>query len=58
MKKADKRIAVLNARENRAWEFAFCFHSDAGKTDLQADKLAWHSVRLEFPRLKKYAGCR
>ena len=58
MKKSNKHIAVLNARENHAWEFAFCFHLDAGKTNLQADKLAWRDLRLEFPRLLQFDGCR
>jgi len=55
--KAQKRIATLNAQENHAWEFAFCFHLDDGKADLQADKLAWRDLRSEFPRLTKYKGC-
>jgi hypothetical protein len=56
--KARKRIATLKPEENHAWEFAFCFHLDDGKTDLQADKLAWRDLLSEFPRLGKYAGCR
>jgi hypothetical protein len=58
MKSDPKRIATLDAQENHAWEFAFCFHLDDGKTDLQADKLAWRDLLSEFPRLRKYAGCR
>jgi hypothetical protein len=57
MKSDSKRIATLNAQENHAWEFAFCFHLDVGKTDLQADKLAWRDLLSEFPGLGKYAGC-
>jgi hypothetical protein len=56
--KAQKRIATLTPEENHAWEFAFCFHLDAGKTDLQADKLAWRDLRLAFPRLPQFDGCR
>jgi hypothetical protein len=58
MKSNPKRIVTLNAQESHAWEFAFCFHLDAGKTDLQADKLAWRDVRLEFPRLLQFDACR
>lgn len=56
--KARKRIATLKPEENHAWEFAFCFHLDDGKTDLQADKLAWRDLLLEFPRLRRCNGCR
>lgn len=54
----NKRIAKLNPKENHSWEFAFCFYKDDGKTDLQADKLAWRDMQLEFPRLKSFEGCR
>jgi hypothetical protein len=53
-----KRIAKLTVEENRAWEFAFCFYLSEGKNDLQADKLAWRDLRLEFPRLIQFTGCR
>jgi len=55
--KTQKRIAKLTAKENHAWEFAFCFYRENCKTDLQADKLAWRDLQLEFPRLKKFVGC-
>ncbi len=57
MKTNSKRIAKLNPKENHAWEFAFCFYREECKTDLQADKLAWRDLILEFPRLKNFAGC-
>jgi hypothetical protein len=53
-----KRIAKLTDEENYAWEFAFCFHREQCRTDLQADKLAWRDLRLEFPRLENFNGCR
>jgi hypothetical protein len=56
--KAPKRIARLTATENKAWEFAFCFHREDTKTDLQADKLAWADLVLEFPSLRKFDGYR
>jgi hypothetical protein len=55
--KAQKRIAKLTVGENHAWEFAFCFYANDGKTDLQADKLAWRDLLLEFPRLRRYDSC-
>jgi len=58
MSKNPKSIAKLNAQENHAWEFAFCFYREQSKTDSQADKLAWRDIVLEFPRLKKFHGCR
>jgi hypothetical protein len=54
--KAPRRIVRLMAVENKAWEFAFCFYREDCKSDLQADKLAWTDLVLEFPRLKKFDG--
>lgn len=56
--KTDKRIATLSDKENHTWEFAFCFHLNDGKTDIQADRLAWRDLVLEFPRLEKFGGCK
>lgn len=53
-----KRIAKLMAEEIQAWEFAFRFYLSEGKSDLQADKLAWRDLRLEYSRLKIFDGCR
>lgn len=58
MSKTKKRTATLTAKENHAWEFAFCFYLADGKTDLQADKLAWRDLRFEFPRIRKFWACR
>jgi hypothetical protein len=57
MKKNFKRTTKLNPQEDHAWEFAFSFHLDDGKTDRQADKLAWRDLILEFPRLKAFDAC-
>jgi len=56
--KVSKQIAVLTAEENAAWEFAFCFHLEDCDSDQEADRRAWNDLVLEFPRLKKFYGCR
>lgn len=56
--KTQKRIAILTPEENHAWEFAFCFYREEYGTDLQADERAWQDMILEFPRLRKFDGCR
>jgi hypothetical protein len=58
MKTMPTQIAKLTEQENYVWIQAFCFHRDRCKTDLQADKLAWRDVAIEFPRLKKFGGCK
>src|SRR5262249_32183193 len=50
--------AKLTPAEDRAWRKAFQFHVDAGKSDAQADRLAWRDVKKEFPRLKKFSGAK
>lgn len=58
MRKNPTLVATLNAQENHAWEFAFNFHLQDGHSDLKADKLAWEDLTIEFPRLKRFKGCR
>jgi hypothetical protein len=53
-----RRLATLTAYEDHCWVFAFCFYLDDGKADLAADRLAWRDMCLEFPRLRKYDGCK
>ena len=53
-----KKVATLSPYEDKCWVFAFCFYLDEGKTDPQADELAWRDMQLEFPRLGKYHGCK
>lgn len=49
-----KGTAKLTPEEDRAWEKAFEYYLNEGKTDSQADRLAARDVRMEFPRLKKF----
>jgi hypothetical protein len=58
MKRANGRIATLNAQENHSWEFAFAYYLQSGLGEKQADELAWADLAEEFPRLKKFQGCR
>jgi hypothetical protein len=51
-----ERIAALSDEENHAWEFAFCFYLDAGRSEIEADKLAWRDLIREFRRLRSYRG--
>lgn len=55
---ARRRFAKLKPDEDKAWVFAFNFWHDQGHTDLEADFKAWQDVRREFPRLRRYVGCR
>jgi hypothetical protein len=52
-----RKLAVLTVPEEKAWQFAFEYHLDDGKTDAQADSLAWSDLQKEFPRLKAFDGC-
>lgn len=58
MKAKIRRLATLTPKEDHAWVFAFGFYQDDGKTTSQADKLSWRDLLLEFPRLRKFDGCR
>jgi hypothetical protein len=51
-----RKLAKLNAAEERAWESAFRFHSVQGKTATRAANAAWRDLQSEFPRLRKYDG--
>jgi hypothetical protein len=53
-----KRVAVLTPEEDKAWVFAFCYYKDSKLGDLEADRRTWRDMLLEFPRLKRYGGCR
>jgi len=52
-----RRRAKLTPWEDHCWVFAFCYYLDEGKTDGQADRLAWRDMLSEFPRLRFYDGC-
>ncbi len=51
-----KRRATFTPREDRCWVFAFRYYLDEGKTDAEADRLAWKEMLSEFPRLRFYDG--
>lgn len=53
-----KRLTTLTPFEDKCWVFAFCSYVDEGRSDLQADHLAWRDMQLDFPRLRQYDGCR
>lgn len=52
-----KQRAKLTPLEDHCWLFAFCYYLDEGKTDAEADRLAWHDMLSEFPRLRFHDGC-
>lgn len=53
-----RKRARLTVAEDKAWVYAFGFYVEQGMSDAQADRRAWKDVRLEFPRLRKFDGCR
>jgi hypothetical protein len=53
-----RRLARLTPYEDHSWIIVFCYYIDAGKSDLQADGLAWRDMCLEFPRLLLCDGCK
>lgn len=55
-RKPAEGIATLSPYEDKCWVFAFNYYLDRGKTEPQADKLAWRDLQLEFPRLRGYEG--
>lgn len=57
-KRKKRRLAMLTQEEERAWIFAFGYYLEQNKSELEADELAWRDLQLEFPRLRKYDGCK
>ncbi len=53
-----RRLATLTPFEDKCWIFAFCYYLDQRKGERESDRLAWRDLRLEFPRLRRYEGCR
>lgn len=53
-----KKIATLTPDEDKVWVNAFSFWKMDGRTDEDADRMAWKELQDEFPRLKEYDGCR
>lgn len=57
VRRTERRRAILTPQEDHCWAFAFCFYLDEGKSDAEADRLAWRDMLSEFPRLRFYEGC-
>ena len=53
-----KNLATLSPYEDKSWVFAFNYYLDRGKSQRDADKLAWRDMQLEFPRLRECDGCK
>jgi hypothetical protein len=53
-----RKLARLTIAENTAWEKAFCFHVDAGLSDMRADIATWRDMQAQFPRLRAFHGCK
>ena len=54
----EKRLATLNAAENKTWVKAFEYHKGIGLKDSRADERAWQDTKFQHPRLRKYDGCK
>ena len=48
-----KKKMVLTVEEERAREKAMDFYRYVGKSEAEADRLAWDDIKKEFPRLKE-----
>lgn len=51
-----RRLAVLDAEEDAAWQESFVSHKNDGDSDGEADRQAWHDVCLQFERLRDFDG--
>ena len=58
MKTKAKRLATLKPAENKAWIDAFNQYLGTGYSSHGADRNAWREIQEQFPRLKKYDGCK
>jgi hypothetical protein len=60
MKRKERRrkLATLKPQENRDWEYYFSWYKNNGLTDIEADRNAWRDLQQQYPRLKKYKGCK
>ncbi len=56
-RRGPKNLARLNPFEDKCWVFAFNYYLDRGKSEREADRLAWEDLQVQFPRLRKYDGC-
>jgi len=49
-------LAQLTTEEERARERALDFYRYVGKSEVDADRLAWADIQKGFPRLNGYDG--
>jgi hypothetical protein len=47
-----KKLTQLTVEEDRARERAVDFYRYVGKSDVEAERLAWADIEKVFPRLK------
>ena len=47
-----KKLAQLTVEEDRAREKAVDFYRYVGKSEVEAERLAWADIEKAFPRLK------
>lgn len=53
-----RKLARLNAAEEKFWQTAFAYHQEVGKQGQErAAARAWRDLQRDFPRLRKYQGC-
>lgn len=52
-----RKLTMLTPFEDHCWVFAFCYYLNEGKSDKEVDRLAWHDLQMEFPRLRDFDGC-
>jgi len=50
------KLAKFTLDEDNTWQYAFQYYLDEGKSEKQADALAWKDTVAEYPRLKGYRG--
>jgi hypothetical protein len=56
-----RKLVRLTRKEAKAWDFAFAMYAEptsSKKRDKQAAEMAWRDMQEDFPRLKKYDGCK
>ena len=53
-----RKLVILKPLENKRWEQLFSWAMNNGYTEARADREAWKGLCEEFPRLRKYSGCR
>ena len=53
-----RKLATLTPLEDKRWEQLFSHNVNSGMNDRAADEEAWQGLCEEFPRLRKYDGCK